>query len=155
MSEIREPNFSIDLPGEWEQAEGDEPGTTTYREQDGDASMSVTLLAVRPMFAIADQRRLLDDYMTHRSTFEQGQVPTMAQMAPASREADGRFEGAWDAVDVANARRARHRVVLVEGLLADFRYEGPGDDESAFVERADSVLGTVTVTPAESSDSSE
>lgn len=147
MTEIREPNFGIDLPGEWERLETDEPGTSVFREKTGDARLSVMLLAVRPMFAIADQRRLLEDYMSHRAKFEEGQTPTLQQSDLVSSEQVGGFEGEWSGKDFQSERRTRHHVVLVDGMLADFLYETDCADEAAFEEQADAVLQTATVSP--------
>lgn len=144
MTEIREPNYSIDLPGEWAPAETAEPGAFAYREIRGTANVTVTLLGVRPMFAIADQQRLLDDYMSHRAKFEQGQAPSLKQEPATSRQEGDSFEGSWAGTDWQTGRRTQHRVLLVNGLLADFLYEATGVEEKAFAEQADAVLGTAT-----------
>ena len=146
MTEIREPNFELDLPGDWEEVESPEPATYAYRDTAGDESVTVTLLAVRPMYAIADPARLLDDYLHHRSKFEQGQNPDLEQTEPVSVQQDGTFEGHWDAADVAGGRRSRHRVILVGSMLADFFYEAAGLDEAVFGVKADALLGSARAT---------
>lgn len=144
MTEIREPNFTVDLPGEWEPAETSEPGAQAYREVDGPGSLVVLLLAVRPVYAIADRRRLLEDYLKHRSTYENSQDPTLAFSAPIVADTEA-IEGGWSAVDVLRERRVVHRTVFVGNLLADFRFECAGLDEAAFGQLAGGVLQSATV----------
>jgi hypothetical protein len=146
VTEIREPNFAVDLPGAWEQVESTEPGMFSYRETDGEGEVTVTLLAVRPMFNIADPARLVDDYLHHRPKFERGRRPSLEQSEPVLRQGAGPIEGGWDGVDLATGHRLRHRVVLAGSLLVDFRYEVAGLDEAAFDERAAAVLGSAAVT---------
>lgn len=135
----------MDLPGLWEQIESSEPGTLTYRESEGEGVLKVTLLAVRPVYAIADSRRLLDDYCSHRSKYEQAQFPTLQQSEPFSSTQPDAVEGGWDAIDLETGRRVRHKVVLRANILGDFRYEAPGSDEAVFAGAADVALGSVTV----------
>lgn len=145
MTEIREAAFGVDLPGQWRQVPSEEAGTFAYEESDGAARLAVTLLSVKPMYAIADPGRLLDDYLHHRSSFEAGRDAALAHTEPVRiPDAEG-FEGGWDAFDLAEARRLRHRTIMVDGLLADFCYETFGLDEAAFDELAQQVLGSVTV----------
>lgn len=145
MTEVREPNFGVDLPGQWEQVENAEPGTYAYRQTEGGDTLTVTLLAVRSMYSIADPKRLLDDYLHHRSTFEQGRDPGLEQSEPVSLECDDSFEGTWDGTEVASGRRVSHRVVLTGGLLADFRFEAAGLVKGEPDNRGDAVLASVTV----------
>lgn len=146
MTEIREPNFSLDLPGEWEQLGSPDPSVFTYRELAGNAVVSVTLFAIKGSFSIADPARILEDYLHHRTQFEKGQEPLLVQSEPTSQPVGTAVEGAWDGVEAFGIRRLRHRVVLTGGLLADIRYEAMGVDEAAFDGAADAVLGSATVT---------
>jgi len=147
VTEIREPGFSIDLPGVWEPAESDEPGSLVYREAAGPGTVTVMLLAVRPVYAIADKSRLHSDYMLHRSKFELGQQPSFVQTEPVGHEVDGAIEGSWSAYDADSDQRQLHRVVLSGNILADFRYEAPEADEAAFGDRAKAILDAASVTP--------
>lgn len=147
MTEIREPNFGIDLPGEWEPAQSDEPGTFLYRDSHGLEQLLVTLLAVRPMYAIADQRRLITDYMSHRAKYEAGQTPYLEQTEPMTWDQDALLLGSWDAVNLDNGSRKRHRVLLEGGMLADFAYEAADIEEAAFNARADALLETIAISP--------
>ena len=144
VTEIREPNFGVDLPGQWEQAQSDEVGTLVFRQVEGPASLTVVLLGVRPMFAIADQKRLLEDYMSHRSRFEEGRSPTLVHGDTLARQSGDAFEGYWIGEDPAHERLVRHRVLLVDGLLADFAYEAQGVEARAFAAEADAVLASAT-----------
>lgn len=142
MTEIREQGFAIDLPGDWDEVESDEPGTRRYRERGGEGRLSVTLLGVSPVYAIADERMLLDQYVQHRSQYEKGQRRWLAQSEPRVETVDGAIEGAWDAEDPGVLRHLRHRVLLHGGILADACFEAPAD---GFDERASAVLGTLRV----------
>ena len=146
MSEVREPNYSIDLPGEWEAEPGAELGMALFREVDGPGRLSVMLLGVKPMYAIADQGRLLDDYMKHRSTFEMGPVGALTQSEPSSAVVGDSFVGSWVGLELDLDRRTQHHVVLVSGLLADFVYEAAGLDADDFGKRAEQIFRTITVT---------
>ena len=146
MTEIREANFRLDLPGEWEQLDSPDPSVFTYRALDGSAVASMTLFGIKGSFQIADPARILDDYLHHRVQYEKGQEPLLAQTEPSSRRVGAVVEGGWDGVEAGGMRRLRHRVVLTGGLLADIRYEAMGMDESAFDESAAMVLGSATVT---------
>ena len=148
MTEIREPNFTIDLPGTWQPVSSVEAGAQSYHEVDGEGLLVVLLLAVRPVYAIADRRRLLDDYLGHRSKYEFGQDPELPYAEPVAVPESDPIEGGWDAAN-AEGRRARHRVLLVGNLLADFRVETSGLDESAFDEFADAVLGSAAIVVAQ------
>ena len=143
--EIREPGFSLDLPGGWQRAEDGEPGSAVFRETEGDRTVTVMLLAVRPVYAIADRSRLHSDYMQHRSKFERGQRPSLRQSEPVARQMGPSVEGSWSAVDIESGRRQLHRVMLVGDVLADFCYEGSDADEAQFDERAASLLDTAKV----------
>lgn len=145
MTEIREPGFSLDLPGEWERVEGVEPGSILFEESTGDGVITVMLLAVRPVYALADSKRLLGDYLKHRSTYEQSQMPTFEQSEPSSWEDGDRVEGAWTAHDAAQGIRTRHRVMLAHSILADFCFEAREPDGSAFDERAHALLGSAAI----------
>ena len=110
MIEIREAGFSVDLPDAWVRADTDQPGSLLYRDTDGPATLTVMLLAVRPAYSIADKSRLHSDYMQHRAKFERGQLPSLEQSDPQSRQLEGSIEGSWSAVDVVSGRRQLHRV---------------------------------------------
>ena len=142
VTELREPNFEIDLPGEWEQAASEEDGAIEFAQVGGDRHMSVLLLAVRPVFAIADPERMLDDYMRHRSRFEEGKLPKLSQSEPEICGTQDALVGTWSAVDPGTGRRFKHHVVRDGGLLADFRYEADGLNEAVFTEEADAVFAT-------------
>ena len=145
MTEIRETGFEVDLPGTWERGGSTEPGSLVYLETDGDGIVTVMLLAVRPVYAIADRKRLLDDYMQHRSKFEKGQTPSLEQSEPISEQLGESVEGAWRGVDVASCRQRLHRVLLHKDVLADVCYETSGIDEASFDELAEAVLGSARV----------
>jgi hypothetical protein len=145
VTEIRESKYSVDLPGSWTQAEEAEPGVSVYHEQDGTGVLTVTLLGVKPMFAIADPKRLLEDYLHHRSRFEQARDPAMQHSVPESCEVDGSFEGGWEGTAAEDGRRVRHRVLLADNLLAHFRYEAVGLDEAGFDDSAASILGSASM----------
>jgi len=70
----------------WERVESEQPGSFVFRETAGTGTVVVMLLAVRPVYAIADKGRLHADYMQHRAKYEVGQRPELAQNAPAVRE---------------------------------------------------------------------
>jgi hypothetical protein len=146
MTEIREANFGLDLPGQWEQLDSPDPSVFTYRALDGSAVVSVTLFGIRGSFSIADPMRILDDYLHHRTQYEKGQEPLLVQSEPSSHQAGEAVEGAWDGVEAGGMRRLRHKVVLTGGLLADIRYEAMGLDEASFDASAGAVLGSATVT---------
>lgn len=143
-TEIREPNFGIDLPGDWEQTQSPEDVALTFHQIDGPAALTVILLGVRPMFAIADQQRVLEDYMSHRSRFEEGLAPTLAHTDPVAEQVGDRVEGRWMGEDPTRDRIVRHRVILVDGLLAHFAYEATGAEAREFANEADEVLGSAT-----------
>jgi hypothetical protein len=143
-TEIRQPNFGIDLPGDWEQMPSAEDIALSFRQVDGPAALTVVLLGVRPMFAIADQQRLLEDYMSHRSRFDEGRAPGLAHTSPVATRVDEKVEGSWMGEDPTLDRLVRHRVILADGLLADFAYEAIGAEARAFAVEADEVLATAT-----------
>lgn len=140
-TQVREPNFALDLPGDWAQAESTEPGNFVYCSASTGETVSVMLLAVRPVYALADSQRLVSDYMSHRGRFEKGQSPMLEPSESSSSREGETIEGRWDAVDLATGDRVRHRVILLGTLLGDFRYEAAGMEEAAFDERADALLG--------------
>jgi len=142
VTTVREPNYSLDLPGEWIPAESDDPATTVYRAADGSARASITLLAMRPMFTIADPHGLLEDYLHHRPQFEKGRAPGLEQSEPTSWQEGDVHLGEWQALDTATGARQAHRVILTGVLLADFVYEETGADEPAFAEHAGAVLAS-------------
>lgn len=146
MTEIREHGFSIDLPGEWEQAESDEPGALVYREVGSDDVVKVMLLSVRPMFTIADKTRLLTDYAQHRSTFETGKLASLVQYQPLLEERDDEVEVWWAGEDAASDYRQQHRALLSSNLLADACFGSVEADQGAFDARAETILATLVVT---------
>jgi hypothetical protein len=142
VTEIREPNYSVDLPGEWEKAESLEPGTYVYREAGGRDTLSVTLLGVKPSFVIADKKMLLEQYMHHRGQFERGKAGTLQQTPAHTREVGDGVEGGWEAADATDGRKIAHRVIVTGPLLADFRYTAFDLDDATFRLRADGILGS-------------
>lgn len=144
LTEIREPNFGLDLPGEWEQGPSDDAATLVFREVSGHATISVTLLRVRPMFEIADKLRLLEDYMSHRQKFEAGQITAIEQSEAVARQVGDAFDGEWSGTDLATGRFVKHRVILVGQLLADFAFEAGNVDKTVFEVMASVVLGSAT-----------
>jgi hypothetical protein len=144
VTEIREPNFSLDLPGEWEQGESADAPTLVFREVAGPASVSVTLLGVRPMFEIADKFRLLEDYMSHRQKYEGGKTSVLVHSQPTAMQLGDGFEGEWSSEDPGEGRLVQHRVMLRGSLLADFAFEAAGLGESAFAAQAAAVLGSAS-----------
>jgi hypothetical protein len=151
--EIREPAYHVDLPGEWEAEAGGEESAACFYRADSNARLTVTLLGVRPMFAIADQHRLLDDYMTHRANFETGPVPQLEQTEPESDVIDGTFVGTWSAITIEHDRRIKHFVVLTNGLLVDFTYEEKNTPEAEFQANADRIFRTARVFAEQPADS--
>lgn len=152
MTKINEPNFSIDLPGEWSPGNAADPAELLYLSEKGDARLVVTLLAVKPLFAIADQQRLLDDYMTHRGNYELGQVPSLKQSKAISAQTSDLLVGGWAAVDTDTGRYRQHHTVLAGSLLADFMYEADGDDEWQFAAMVDQIFGSIRVVAPETAD---
>lgn len=150
MSEIREPGFSLDLPGMWEPEESDQPGSLVYRETAGSGVVTVMLLAIRPAYSIADRSRLHTDYMQHRSKYERGQTPSLEQSEPIAQRVGTVIEGSWNAEDGATGRHQLHRVVLSGDVLVDFCYEASDSDGVGFDDRAALILDSAVVT-AESS----
>jgi hypothetical protein len=149
MTKISEHGFALDLPGDWKQIVSDEPGSLVYRETDGSGVVTVMLLAVRPVYAIADRTRLLGDYAQHRSTYEVGQAPGLEQSDPSFQDLGESLEATWSGVDRAADRRQRHRAVMSRGVLADFCFSTAGLDEAAFEERATLVLGSAMLSVEE------
>ena len=145
MTQIRETGFSLDLPGTWEAEASPEPGGFGYHQSDGEGSVTVMLLSVRPVYAIADRMRLLGDYMQHRATYEQGLTPTLEQSDPTSHEVDGVIEGEWRGVDAVTGRQRVHRLLFVNSVLGDFCFEDSGLDQTAFDERAALVLRSASL----------
>lgn len=145
MTDIREPNFQIDLPGEWEPAESLEEGAFMYRDTRSKDTLLVMLLGVKPVYALADERMLLEQYMEHRQQFEKGKNESLQQSAPEAHEAGEAVEGEWEAHDPASGRRVRHRIMLRGGLLADFRYVSFDLAEDAFAEQAAAILATAGI----------
>jgi hypothetical protein len=145
VTEIRHPNYSFDLPGEWESEPGAEEGSTVYLQTDGPGMLTVMLLGVKPMFAIADRANLLSDYMHHRATFEAGQATAMSQSEPVSDVVGEAHVGTWLGLELDIDRRTVHHVVIMDALLADFLYEAVGLEAPEFNERAESIFRTVAV----------
>ena len=146
VTEIREPNFTLNLPGEWEQGPSEETETLVFREISGMAIVTVTLLGVRPMFAIADQLRLLEDYMLHRQKFESGEAAPIGYTQPVAQQVGDSFEGTWSSENAQDGRITKHRVLLAGPLLADFSFTTAVGAEEYFAEFANAVLGSATAT---------
>lgn len=144
LTRIEHAVFSVDLPGEWHEVDRP-PESLTYREEAGAAVFVAIVLRVRPVYAIADRARLLDDYIQHRSNYERGQAPALVNSEASSTEADGAFEAHWSAHDLASGVRRRHRVVLRRDILIDFAYESPAVDEAHFEREASEVLSAAAV----------
>lgn len=143
--------FSIDAPGEWVSTDPTEPGSLTYASTDGSETLTVILLRVKRLFSIADDERLLDDYVHHRMSFEKGTMPELVQSQPSSCAAAGMAEASWWAEDAHTGMLQAHRVILQEGVLADFAYStGAEADPEAFRPRAASALATARITAAPS-----
>ncbi len=147
MTEVRQPSFSMDLQGEWMEANSDEEGTLAYLETSGDQAVFVTLLAAKPVYALADRKTLLEQYMHHRSQWERGQIPGLRQSEPAVTAEGESAEGAWSGEEEETGRRVRHRVLLAGALLADFCYETFNMSQDVFEMRAGSALSSAEVTP--------
>lgn len=145
MTEIRHPNYSVDLPGDWTESSSDEQGTVAFLADAGGAVLFVTLLSVKPVFAIAGRELLLRQYMDHRKQWEKGQIPDLEQ-SEADVVSDGdRVDGTWSGIEPDTGRRVRHRVLLEGSLLADFAYESFGMDETSFDEQAAALLSTTAI----------
>ncbi len=140
MTRIDEQAFSIDLPGQWGSVESEDPGSLVYRSAEGPEMLTVMLLSVRPMYAIADKARLLSDYASHRLKYEHGRAPSLEQSDPVVETQEGSFEASWQGKDLTEGRQHRHRAVLVGSLLADFCFESSNSD--SFDELARGVLST-------------
>jgi hypothetical protein len=145
VTEIREHGFSLDLPGEWVQVDADEPGALLYRQAGCEDVVRVMLLSVRPMFTIADQMRLLADYVQHRSTYEMGLRPTLKQLGPFFEEGDDGAEAWWGSEGTGSPYRQQHRALLVNHVLADVCYSSLQPDQAVFDERAEEILATLAV----------
>jgi hypothetical protein len=150
MTDINEHPFSLRLPDRWEQVASENPGSFVYREEEGSSSVTVMLLSVRPMYAIADRRRLLNDYALHRSKYEHGQTPSLEQSEPILEDRAESIEASWGGFDAATGVRQLHRAVMAGDVLADFCYEVSGLDEDSFAKRAALVLESATVTVGDS-----
>ncbi|MDR3686110.1 MAG: hypothetical protein P4L93_04020 [Coriobacteriia bacterium] len=145
VTKVREPNFSLDLPGEWMAGPpSEDDATLTFVEVGGAAKANVTLLRVRPLFEIADKERLLGDYMQHRQNFESGKEGALKHSEPVTQGIGEGFEGEWYSEDLEGLRRIQHRVLLVGWLLADFAYENSGVDPKTFAEQSSQVLGAAS-----------
>lgn len=147
MTRLCEPPFSLELPGDWESVESEDPGALVYRETDGPGLLTLMLLRVRPMFSIADRARLLSDYTSHRQKYEAAHAVALEQSDPVFQHHDESFEASWRGRDPAADRQHRHRAILVDDLLADFCFESSLSDDGSFDELAESVLSTATVSP--------
>lgn len=142
MTRIDEQAFSIDLPGQWESVGSEDPGSLVYRKTDGPEVLTVMLLSVRPMYAIADKARLLGDYASHRLKYEHGRAPSLEQSDPVVETRDDSFEASWQGRDLAEGRQHRHRAMLVGSLLADFCFESSLANSDSFDELAMGVLSS-------------
>lgn len=143
MTEISEYGVSLQLPGQWERTESEQPGSLVYRDTEGDDTVTVMLLSVRPVYAIADKERLLGDYVQHRQKFELGQRPSLQQSEPVTEDGNDSFEARWDGIDTATGAQQRHRTILSQNVLADFCYESP--DTPLFAERVVALLASASV----------
>lgn len=151
MTTINEHGLFIDMPGEWERVESEEPGSLVYREVDGDALLTIMLLRVRPLFSIADRQRLLSDYVQHRRKYERGRTPGLELAEPTFGDRDDPVEARWSAL-TPSGRQQRHRVIIADDVLGHFGYEATASDES-FDERVAALLDGATVSPSAASDS--
>lgn len=141
--------FSIDAPGAWTPTDPAEPGSISYASDDGSENLTVILLRVKPLFSIADEKRLLDDYVHHRMSYEKGMMPDLVQSEPSANTEAGVAEASWWAEDVHSGMLQAHRVILQDGVLADFAYStGAGADPDAFRPRAASALATARIMAA-------
>jgi hypothetical protein len=147
MTEIREPHYTIDLPGEWEQAVSLDDEAVVYHDTASSEAVSVTLLGVDPAHTGDDPKVLLDQYIEHRVQTEKAGSPALEQSPPLAQHAPGRSEGAWNAFDPTTDRRIAHRVILVGAVLADFRFTASGMPPAPFFIRAMNVLATATAKP--------
>lgn len=139
--------FSIDAPGAWAPVDPSEPGAISYASDDGSENLTVILLRVKPLFSIADEARLLDDYVHHRMSFEKGKMPDLVQSEPSASSETDIAEASWWAQDAHSGMLQAHRVLLQGGVLADFAYStGPGADPDVFRPRAASALATARIT---------
>jgi hypothetical protein len=143
MTAIAEHGIVLDLPGEWEPVESEEQGSLVYQETNGTDVVTVMLLRVKSVYAIADRTRLLSDYVQHRSQYERGQVPTLEQSDPWVEDRGGFIEAAWTATDPVEGRHQRHRALLQRDVLADFCFESSNGD--SFDERAKSLLASAAI----------
>lgn len=144
-----EGGFEIDVPGTWVSAETDEPGVLAYESQDGSDHLAIVLLRVKRLFSIAEDERLLDDYVHHRMSFEKGRMPELVQSEASPSSAAGVAEASWWAQDLHSGMLQAHRALIRDGILADFAYStGAGGDPEAFRPRAASALATARITPA-------
>jgi hypothetical protein len=145
VTEVREPGFGVDLPGAWSRIQEAEQGTIVYENALGGDTLTVVLLSVKPMFAIADHKRLLDDYLHHHRTFEKSELADLEQSEATSFVDGDVIEGEWSGVDATVGRRLRHRVLLEGEVLADFCYAASSLDETEFAQRANAVLATARI----------
>ncbi len=148
MTTINEHGFSIELPGEWTADPEPEPGALVYRELEGDRVLTVMLLAVRPLFAIAERRRLLSDYVEHRATYEHGLMPDLEQYEEQINEADdGTIEAVWSGLDEKAGYRQHHRAVLYDDALVDVCIGGTAADARVFDIGALIIMASVKFAP--------
>lgn len=145
MTEIREQGFEIDLPGEWERSAPDEPGARVYTEAGSGDALKVMLLTVRPLFAIAEKSRLLEDYVRHRSDYETGKLMTLMHQHAYFEEHGDEYVAWWRSADFASAYKQQHRALLSGTTFVDACYASKQPDKDAFAERADEILGTLRV----------
>lgn len=145
MTHIKEHGFSIDLPGEWVPGESDEPGAFIYSEVGGSDVVKVMLLAVKPLFAIADKNRLLSDYVTHRSTYESSLFPTLVHFEAFFEERDDELEAWWPGEDSVSGYRQQHRALLLGETLVDACYGSEEPEQAVFESRAEQILSTLEV----------
>lgn len=145
MTRVSEHGFSIDLPGVWVADEDVEPGGLRYRQADGDGVVTVMLLSVKPLFEIADKRRLLADYVDHRCAFEVGSMPDLVQYEEEIVEqADGTLEAFWSGEVPDSAYHQRHRALLSNDVLVDVCFGASAESAVVFDVGAVMVLASMT-----------
>lgn len=148
MTTINEHGLSIELPGEWIADPNPEPGAIVYTQFGGEGVLTAMLLSVRPLFAIAEKRRLLTDYIQHRSTYEVGLRPELVQYEEEITEHDdGTVEALWSGETRDGTYQQRHRALLYDDVLVDVCIGGVAEDERVFDIAAVLILSSVKFAP--------
>lgn len=148
MTTINEHGLTIELPGHWTADPNPEPGAIVYRQFGGEGVLTAMLLSVHPVYALADKRRLLSEYVDHRALVEQERRPTLLQYEEEITEFDdGRLEAIWTAEDSESPFHQRHRVLLHDDVLLDVCIAGIAEDARLFDMAAVIVLASVTFKP--------